>query len=306
VSRWKGLGIVTVMVGVVTLAVVLRPRPQVVPQTASTTIGAINNRPPEHEVNPRPVASRTTSSNKAEPVASATPRPEPIAVTAASPTAPIAADSALPASMPAASAASAASGSVEPVNSPIVIAPATQAPPPVPSSRTAPVTVLLKKDTVIGIRIDQPISTDASHVDDKISAKVSRDVVVDGTTAIPAGTRVEGVITRVERPTAANPRGKLGIQFTTIVRADNTRVTIATDTIYREASDASSTSGASYDANAFSALVSGGRSFVPPSGSGRSAATSQSRPHDAQLPAGAPLTLHLTSSLSITVDRDPQ
>jgi hypothetical protein len=168
--------------------------------------------------------------------------------------------------------------------------------------------VVVKKDTVIGIRIDQPISTASAHVDDKITAKVTRDVIVDGTTAIPAGTRVEGAVTTVERPSASNPHGKLGVRFASIVRADNTRVAIATDTIFREANDSTTApSGASFDVNALTAVVSGSRSTPPPvSRSGASAASSSPRPRDAQLPAGATMTLHLTSALSITVDRDPQ
>lgn len=204
--------------------------------------------------------------------------------------------------------AASVSGSTEPVASPAVNAAAAQT--PAAPSRPGPITVHLKKDTVIGIRIDQPISTDSSHAEDRISARVSRDVVVDGTTAIPAGTRVEGLITRVERPTPANPRGKLGVRFTAIVRADNTRVAIGTETIYREASDAAIGNGASYDVNAFSAVVAGGRNLVPtPPASGRSASNPTPAParlREAQLPAGAPLTLHLTAAVSITVDRDPQ
>ena len=191
---------------------------------------------------------------------------------------------------------------VDPVVSPVVSAQQAQAPPP-PAAKPGPLTVVIKKDTVIGIRIDQPITTELAHVEDKISAKVSRDVIVDGTTAIPAGTRVEGVVTLVERPTAANPRGKLGVRFASIVRPDNTRVAIATDTIYREASNPSASNGASFDVNALSAVVT---NRVPPGRSGQAAASGAARPRDAQLPAGAPLTLHLASALSVTVARDPE
>jgi hypothetical protein len=190
----------------------------------------------------------------------------------------------------------------EPVVSPVVSAPAAQAPTP-PAAKPEPLTVVIKKDAVIGIRIDQPITTESAHVEDKISAKVSRDVIVDGITAIPAGTRVEGVVTLVERPTMANPRGKLGVRFASIVRPDNTRVAIATDTIYREASDPSS--GASFDVSAFSAVVAGG-SRVPPVRSDQGPSSGAARPRDAQLPAGAQLTLHLASPLSVTVARDPE
>ena len=196
---------------------------------------------------------------------------------------------------------------------PLASAPPFQTPPPataaapakVPSKeKTGPVRLTLKKDTVIGIRLDQEVSSETARVDDKISAKVSRDVIVDGTTAIPAGARLEGTIVLVERPTQTNPLGKLGVRFTALVRPDNSRVVLLTDTISREATDPS---GAPLNTNAFSTVV-GGTARVPPPGRSGSGSPTPTPPQlrDVRLLAGTPLTVHLTAPVSITIARAPE
>ena len=175
-----------------------------------------------------------------------------------------------------------------------------------------PVSLTIKKDTVIGIRLDQEVSSETARVEDKISAKVSRDVIVDGTTAIPAGARLEGMIVQVERPTPANPRGKLAIRFTALVRPDNSRVALSTDMISREATDPAA--GALLDTNAFSTLVGGGARIPPAGRSGSGSPTPTPTPtptpaprlRDVRLLAGTPLTVHLTAPISITIDRDSE
>jgi hypothetical protein len=102
------------------------------------------------------------------------------------------------------------------------------------ASKSASSTIVIEKNAVIGIRLDQAIAAETARVDDKISARVARDVVVDGMTAIAAGTRLEGVVTLVDRGERSGSR--LAARFTTPVRADSMRVPIQTDTIRVKAS----------------------------------------------------------------------
>jgi hypothetical protein len=162
----------------------------------------------------------------------------------------------------------------------------------------------VKKDAVIGIRLDQAITTETARVDDPITARVSRDVVVDGVTAIVVGTRLEGLVTLVDRGSRGGGRGKLGIRFTTLVRADNTRVAIHTDTIFREGEPAGESPAALDARAAFSAIVSNGSRPVF-----RNTATSAAAPgaplhSDARLRAGSLLTVQLTAPLSMSSERD--
>ncbi|MEO6223140.1 MAG: hypothetical protein ABIP90_07800, partial [Vicinamibacterales bacterium] len=90
------------------------------------------------------------------------------------------------------------------------------------------------KHSVIGIRLDAPVSTRTARLEDRVSATVSRDVTVAGRTAIAAGTRLEGNVVLVERGGRFRNRPRLGLQFDRMILADGTRVNIKTDTIYRE------------------------------------------------------------------------
>ncbi len=94
-------------------------------------------------------------------------------------------------------------------------------------------TRIVDRDAVIGIRLDQTVTTETARVHDLVTAQVSRDVVVDHRPLIPAGTRFEGLVTLVERGRAGGQR-RIGICFNDMVLPDGTRVPIHTDTIFRE------------------------------------------------------------------------
>jgi hypothetical protein len=175
--------------------------------------------------------------------------------------------------------------------------------PAVPKQKRNALAVNVKKDTVIGIRLDRTLASDSARVDDKVTARVARDVVVDGRTAIPADARLEGIVVLVERGSPAGDPSRLGIRFTTLVLAGNKRVPIETDTIFR-GRDAAGAPAASLGASAaLGTMLSdrGRQGAVNPAGT---VARAGSNPHDARIPAGSPLTVKLTAPLSIASERD--
>lgn len=173
------------------------------------------------------------------------------------------------------------------------------------SSKPDTLTIIVKKDAVIGIRLDEAITTETARVDDKITARVSRDVIVDGVTAIPSGTRLEGLVTLIDRGPRGG-RGKLGIRFNTLVRADETRVAIHTDTIFREGEPVGE-SPAAFDARAALGAMVGNRS-LPTFANRATGGPMLAGPlyRDAQLPAGSLLTVQLTAPLSVSIERSPR
>jgi hypothetical protein len=184
--------------------------------------------------------------------------------------------------------------------------PAPAAPQTPTTSKTKPddSTVTVKKDAVIGIRLDRTISSDTARVDDKVTARVARDVVVDGRTAIPAGAMLEGIVSVVERASPARDRGRLGIRFTTLILGNNRRIAIRTDTIFRGSGvpgDPSATLGASA---AFRATppTRGRLGLVDPTSGRLSPPASTAR--DASILAGALLTVKLSAPLSIQIGSD--
>ena len=310
-NRWKGLGIVAAVAGLIGLGIAFLPRTPEFPQPLKVAANVV----PDTTASPSPTASPEQNAPRTAspaPTSHALPSPKPTPTTQARPTpanspaATVATPAESPQQSPSPTVAPVTSATPEPTTAATAAA-ATQQQTAAPATKNGPVTLTLKKDSVIGIRLDQAVTTETAKVDEKITAKVSRDVIVDKVTAIPAGAKLEGTIVLVERASAANPRGKLGIKFTALVRPDNTRVALATETIAREASDPSAASSTAFNSNAVSALVAGNAGRVPPKQDAKgSPAPNSSKPRDFQLAAGAPLTVHLTAPVSITIDRNPE
>ena len=106
----------------------------------------------------------------------------------------------------------------------------------IPSTETPRVTfeeLTVGANGVIGIQLETPVSSETAKVEDRVTARVVRDVTVDGRVAVPAGSTFEGIVTEVERGGRFRERARLGVRFTTLVLADNTRVNVSTEPIYR-------------------------------------------------------------------------
>ena len=91
-----------------------------------------------------------------------------------------------------------------------------------------------KADSVLGIRIDQSLSSATAKLEDRVTASVSRDLIVDGRTVLPKGTRLEGNVSLVQPGSKFKGRAP-GHRFH-IVLADGLRVPIQTETLYVTAS----------------------------------------------------------------------
>ncbi len=210
-------------------------------------------------------------------------------------------------------------GGVAPVSAPAeryvpTLDPALQpAAPPTPVIEAAPdyEELTVARHSVIGIRLDSEVSTRTARVEDRISASVSRDVTVDGRVVIPIDAKLEGTVTTVERGGKFRDRPRLGLRFDTMILADGTRLSISTDTIFREgdspAADAASKVGGGAVAGAILGAVLGGKKGAAIGGAagaaGGTAAVMRSDGEEAALRAGAPLTVRLTGDITVQVKR---
>jgi hypothetical protein len=171
--------------------------------------------------------------------------------------------------------------------------------------------LVIPADSVIGLQIEDAVTSDRARLEDDVIAHVARDVRVRDQVAIPAGSRVEGSITLVEQGGRVKERARLGIRFHTIVLADGTRLPINTDTIYREGESPARESAAKIGGGAVGGAVLGaifgGRkgavigSTVGAAGGG--AAVAMSEPNAATLPAGSTVTVRMGSPTTVTVER---
>ena len=84
-------------------------------------------------------------------------------------------------------------------------------PPPAPP---APVfdELVVPSSAVMGLQIQTALSSEHARIEDRVEARVTRDISVDGKTAIPAGTRAVGSVTLVEKGGKVKERARLGVQ----------------------------------------------------------------------------------------------
>jgi hypothetical protein len=255
-----------------------------------------------------PAAPKPKSTSSGRPEANARPQPPakaPAGVSAASSpsTAPARAPT-LPAQTP---VPTPAAELPPPPPPPDEIAPAPKAP---PKPRFDELTVT--ENSVIGIHLDSTVSSDTAKVEDKVTARVSRDVVVSGRTAIPAGSKLEGNVTLVEHGGKFKDKARLGIRFTTLVLPDNTRQTIQTDALFRDGEsptgEATAKVGASAAVGAIIGAAIGGKKGAAigsmAGAAGGAGIVQAGGRNDAVFAAGTPLTLRLTSPITVLVERD--
>ena len=174
--------------------------------------------------------------------------------------------------------------------------------------------LVVSQDSVIGVRLDEPLSSATARVEDRVTAVVTRDVIVDGRTAVPAGSRVEGHVTVVERGGKFREKARVGLVFSTLVLSETRRFPIATETIYRDgespAAEATSKIGASAVVGTVLGAIIGGKKGAAIGGAagaaGGTAVVAAGGTNDVVLAAGASLTLRLTEPVTVIIDRDPE
>jgi len=164
---------------------------------------------------------------------------------------------------------------------------------------------------VVGIRIDQSLSSATAKLEDRVTGVVSRDVIVDGRTVLPTGTKVEGNVMLVQPGSKFKGRARLGIRFHTIVLADGMRVPIQTEALYRDGESATGSTATKVGAGAaagaiLGAVLGGKRGAIIGAGAGAGGGTAAVMASDAKeavFASGTPLTVRLTSPVTVTVER---
>jgi hypothetical protein len=194
------------------------------------------------------------------------------------------------------------------------------APMPVaPEPRPAPVVpekvftnLVVEADSVIGLQIENTLTSEFAHVEDEVEARVTRDVRVGDEVAIPAGARMQGSVTLVEQGGKIKERARLGVRFHTLVLADGTRVPIRTETIYRDGESPKGEStakiGGAAVGGAILGAIFGGAKGAAIGGSvgaaGGTAAVMAGGRNPAELKAGSTVTVRLSDPVTVTVERD--
>ncbi len=182
--------------------------------------------------------------------------------------------------------------------------------PPAPPQKTFE-DLVVSADSVIGLQNETAITSERAKVEDRVEARVTRDVRVGDKVAIPAGSRAIGTVTQVDRGGKFKERARLGIRFHELVLADGTRLPISTETIYRDGQAPGNESAAKIGGGAVGGTIIGailggakGAAIGGLAGAGAgSAVVAAGDRNAATLRAGEPISVRLQSPVTVTTER---
>lgn len=205
----------------------------------------------------------------------------------------------------------AATPAVPAVETPVSESQRPQDPPPAPPVPELE-ELVVPAGSVIGLQVTTALSTERSQVEDRVEARVTRDVTAAGRVAIPAGSRALGSVTVVERGGKMKERARLGVRFHTLVLADGSEVALRTDSIFREGQSPTGESarkigGAAVGGAILGAILGGGKGAAIGGATGAAGGAAVVMAGDrnaALLAAGETVTVRLTSPVSVEVRKD--
>jgi hypothetical protein len=172
--------------------------------------------------------------------------------------------------------------------------------------------LVIPADSVIGLQTENRLSSETARVEDRVEARVTRDVKVGDRVAIPAGARALGSVMQVERGGKFKERARLGIRFNMLVLADGTRVPINTETIVRDGeapgnSSAAKVGGGAVVGTILGAIIGGSKGAAIGGAAGAAsggAAVMATDRSAATFLAGTPVTVRILSPITITNEKD--
>jgi len=154
------------------------------------------------------------------------------------------------------------------------------------------------------VSLDKSLSSASARVEDRVSATVSRPVSVDGRVAIPAGTRVEGVVRAVEPAQRPSRGGRIELQFDHVV-VDKQRLPIDARLVSVEGDDFSRRTAERGGIGAIiggvlGSVVGGGKGAVVGAIIGGAGGVAATEGRDVELPEGSALRLRLERDLAVS------
>jgi hypothetical protein len=171
--------------------------------------------------------------------------------------------------------------------------------------------VILPAASVIGLQLETSLSSERARLEDRVEARVSRDVMAAGRVAIPAGSRVIGSVIEIDKGGKVKTPAHIGIRFHTLVLGDGSQVTLRTEPIIRTAESPTGTSskkigGAAVAGAILGGILGGGKGAATGAAIGAGGGTAAVMSGDraaVNIPAGTFVNATLASPATMTVER---
>lgn len=170
--------------------------------------------------------------------------------------------------------------------------------------------ITLPAGTHLPIVLETTVGSDISKVEEPVHAHLARAVEVQGTTVLPEGSRLSGVVTDATRSGRVKGRAHVSFRFDTLVPAgQDERYRIDTSAVGRTApstkkKDALEIGGGAAGGALIGALVGGGKGAAIGAAAGGGAGTAivlSTRGKEIHLPRGSAITLKLVKPLTVKV-----
>jgi type IV secretory pathway VirB10-like protein len=171
--------------------------------------------------------------------------------------------------------------------------------------------VIVPAGSVIGLQLETALSSDRARLEDRVEARVSRDVMAAGRVAIPVGARVMGSVIEVDKGGKIKSPSRIGIRFHTVVLADGSEVALRTNPIYRDGESPAGNSakkigGAAIAGAILGGIMGGGKGAAvggATGAAGGTAAVMAGERATVNIPSGSFVTATMSSPATITVER---
>ena len=156
------------------------------------------------------------------------------------------------------------------------------------------------------------MGSDTSRVEQRVTAALRAPVSVRGAQALPAGTRLLGHVTSVERAGRVKGRGRVAFRFTSLdAPGPGENTTIRTSPVVRLApatkkSDAEKIGGSAAGGAVLGAILGGGDGAAKGAAIGGAAGTGvvlSTRGKDVRVPAGTNLVVTLQRPITVRLRR---
>jgi hypothetical protein len=188
-------------------------------------------------------------------------------------------------------------------------APSAAAPTPA-STDAASREVTIPRGTRLPMVLETSVASNTSRPEEGVQARLTRDVVVQGVTALAEGSRVTGVVVDAKRAGKVKGRAHVALRFDAVVpRGDDARYAMQTSAVGRTApatkkKDALEIGGGAAGGALIGALVGGKKGALIGSGVGGGAGTAyvlSTRGQDVRLGKGTAITVQLTEPLTVRI-----
>ncbi|HTM03781.1 MAG TPA: hypothetical protein VL173_09775 [Vicinamibacterales bacterium] len=167
--------------------------------------------------------------------------------------------------------------------------------------------VTVPAGTTLALELLTPLSSETAQIETPVRARVKSPIEIDGHTAIPAGTVLNGDVTDVVRPGRVEGRARLAFRFTEAT-INGARETLRTNPVVVEGeatkkSDAEKIGAGAGIGAAIGAIVGGGKGAAKGAAIGGAAGTGTvlaTRGKDVELAEGADVTATTAVPVSIS------